>query len=119
MPQAAAAVFKIPTVSPQLPRARARKAAAARRKTPSLNVIPVTGVETRPATRGDGEVLELGYGISVYPPRGEGDRWRAVWLENGRRKQCESVSKEAFTEKVEKARRRLAMGASNMTRPGA
>lgn len=119
MTQAAAAIFKIFTVSPQLPRTKARKAPAAKPKAPGLSVIPVTGAGTRSATRGDGEVLELGYGISVYPPREKGGRWRAVWHENGRRKQCESVSKEAFAEKVEKARQRLATGASNMTRPGA
>ena len=119
MTQAPAAVFKIPAVSPQPPRAKARKAPSAGPKATGLNVIPVTGAGTRAATRGDGEVLEVGYGISVYPPRGEGGRWRAAWHENGQRRQCESVSKEAFTEKLEKAGQRLATGASNMTRPGA
>ena len=119
MTQASAAAFKIPTDSPQLPRARASKAAPARPRATGLNMIPVTGVETRPATRGDGDVIELDYGITVYPPRDKGDRWRAVWHENGTRKQCESVSKQTFTGKLEKARQRLAMGASNMTRPGA
>ena len=36
-------------------------------------------------------VIELDFGITVYPARFEGDRWRAVWHENGERQQCESV----------------------------
>ena len=31
------------------------------------------------ATRGGGEVIELECGITVYPARSEGGRWRAVW----------------------------------------
>ena len=76
-------------------------------------------VETRTATRGDGEVIELELGITVYPPRQEGGRWRAVWNEDGGRKQCESVSQEKLAVKLEKVRQRLATGAANMTRPGA
>lgn len=117
MTQAAAAVFKIPTKSPQAPRAkasRARKAAAAQPKAASW----VAGVETRAATRGDGEVIELESGIAVYPPRQEGGRWRAVWREDGERQQCESVSQEKLAAK-EKVRQRIAAGAANATRPGA
>ena len=65
------------------------------------------------------EVIELEDGITVYPPRREGGRWRAVWHEDGERQQCESVSQEQFAAKLEKVRQRLAAGASNMTRPGA
>ena len=55
----------------------------------------------------------------MYPPREEGGRWRAVWHEDGERQQCESVSEEKLAAKLEKVRQRLAMGASNMTKPGA
>jgi hypothetical protein len=55
----------------------------------------------------------------VYPLRDEGGRWRAVWYEDGERQQCESVSEEKLAAKLEKVRQRLAMGAANMTRPGA
>jgi len=79
----------------------------------------VADVETRAATRGDGEVIELDLGITVYPPRDEGSRWRAVWHEDGERQQCESVSAEKLAARLEKVRRRLATGASNMARPGA
>jgi integrase len=118
MAQAPAAVFKIPTESPQpvrLPASRARKTVAAKPKAASR----VAGIETRAATRGDGEVIELELGITVYPPRDKGGRWRAVWQENGARQQCESVSEEKLAAKLEKVKQRLATGASNMTRPGA
>jgi hypothetical protein len=55
----------------------------------------------------------------VYPPWDKGGRWRAVWLEDGERQQCESVSEEKLAAKLEKVRQRLSTGASNMTRPGA
>ena len=55
----------------------------------------------------------------MYLPRDKGGRWRAVWYEDCERQQCESVSEEKFAAKLEKVRQRLAMGASNMTRPGA
>jgi len=73
----------------------------------------------RAATRGGGEVIKLELGITVYPPRQEGGRWRAVWHEDGERQQCESVSEAKLGGKLEKVRQRLAMGASNMTKPGA
>jgi integrase len=118
MAQATAAIFKIPTESPQPDRARtsrALKAAAARPRAASR----VTGIETRAATRGDGEVIELDLGITVYPPRDKGGRWRAVWHEERERQQCESVSQEKLAAKLEKVRQRLAAGAANMTKPGA
>jgi hypothetical protein len=118
MAQATAAIFKIPTESPQPARdrtSRALKAAAARPRAASR----VTGIETRAATRGDGEVIQLELGITVYPPRDTGGRWRAVWHEEGERQQCESVSEEKLAAKLEKVRQRLAAGAANMTRPSA
>jgi hypothetical protein len=66
-----------------------------------------------------GKSIQLELGITVYPPRDEGGRWRAVWHEDGKRQQCESVSEDKLAAKLEKARQRLAMGAANMTRPGA
>jgi integrase len=107
-----------PTESPQLSRGkanRARKAVAAPRKAGSR----VAGIETRAATRGDGEVIELDLGITVYPPRDKGGRWRAVWHEDGERQQYESLSEEKLAAKLEKVRQRLSAGAANMTKPGA
>ena len=122
MTQAPASIFKIPTESPQLargPASRARKAAAARTKATGPAAGRVVGVDTRAATRGDGEVIELDLGITVYPPRDKGGRWRAVWHEDGERQQCESVSEEKLAAKLEKVRQRLAVGAANTTKPGA
>lgn len=123
MTQVPAALFKIPTESPQQARGKpsyaARKARVTQPKAMGLAAGRVVRSETRAATRGDGEVIELELGITVYPPRGEGGRWRAVWLEDGTRQQCESVSEEKLAEKLEKVRARLAMGAANMTKPGA
>ncbi len=75
MTQAPAVIFKIPTESPQPARGRASravKAAAARPKAARRPAGRVTGIETRAATRGDGKVIELDLGITVYPPRQEG-----------------------------------------------
>jgi len=73
----------------------------------------------RAATRGSGEVIELEYGITVYPAREEPGRWRAVWHENGERQQCEAASEEKLAARLEKVTERLAAGAPDMTRPGA
>ena len=64
-------------------------------------------------------VLELECGITVYPAREEGDRWRAVWNENGERRQCEAVTEERLAAKLEKVTERLTADAPNMERPGA
>ena len=97
MTQAPAAVFKIPTKSPQPSRAKAASRALKLVAAQPKAARRVAGVETRAVTRGDGEVIELELGITVYPPRGKGGRWRAVWHEDGERQQCESVSEEKTT----------------------
>jgi hypothetical protein len=105
MTQAPAAVFKIPTESPQPAHrkaSRARKTAAAQPKAAGR----VAGIETRVAIRGEGEVIELELGITVYPPRQVGGRWRAVWHEDGERQQCESV----FEDKLAASWRRSGSG---------
>ena len=73
----------------------------------------------RAATRGGGEVIELEYGITVYPAREEPGRWRAVWHENGERQQCEASSEEKLAARLEKVTERLQADAPNMKRPGA
>lgn len=69
--------------------------------------------------RGGGEVIELEYGITVYPAGEEKGRWRAVWYEDGERQQCEASSEEKLAAKLEKVTERLAADAPNMRRPGA
>jgi len=93
MTQAPPAVFKIPTKSPQPARRKAGRAKASR------TLVSGTG---RAATRGSGEVIELEYGITVYPAREEPGRWRAVWHENGERQQCEAASEEKLAARLEK-----------------
>jgi integrase len=63
-------------------------------------------------------VIELGNGITVYPPRFEGDRWRAVWYEDGQRQQCESVREDKLAARLEKVTERLRADAPNMRRTG-
>jgi integrase len=64
-------------------------------------------------------VIELDLGITVYPARFYGDRWRAVWYESGERQQCESVKEARLAVKLEKIKERLTADAPNMKRPGA
>jgi integrase len=58
-------------------------------------------------------------GITVYPARSEGRRWRAVWYEAGERQQCEAATEEKLAPKLEKVTERLQADAPNMRRPGA
>ena len=64
-------------------------------------------------------VVELEWGITVYPARGVGDRWRAVWYENGQRRQCEAVAEDKLAAKLVKVTERLAAEAPDIERPGA
>ena len=58
-------------------------------------------------------------GVTVYPARSEGGRWRAVWYEAGARQQCEAATEEKLAPKLEKIVERLHADAPNMRRPGA
>ncbi len=53
------------------------------------------------------------------PARGEGERWRAVWYEGGRRRQAEAVAEDKLAAKLAKVAERLAADAPNLERPGA
>jgi len=64
-------------------------------------------------------VIDLEWGVTVYPARREGDRWRAVWYEGGQRRQCEAVAEDKLAAKLAKVTERLAADAPNMERPGA
>jgi len=69
MTQAPRADFKIPTESPQPARGKAaRPGARAKAGRPSPGRVLASGTG-RAATRGGGEVIELEYGITVYPAR--------------------------------------------------
>ena len=62
-------------------------------------------------------VVEVG-GVTVYPARAAGDRWRAVWYEGGRRRQCQAVLEAGLAAKLERVTERLAADAPGMERPG-
>jgi hypothetical protein len=55
----------------------------------------------------------------VYPAREEQGRWRAVWYENGERRQCEAASEEKLAARLAKVTERLEADAPNMTLRGA
>ncbi len=125
MAPSAPALPKIPTKIPQLARPAASRPAAspahagARSRRRARPGALVRG-DTRAATRGDARVVvELEWGITVYPAREEGGRWRAVWYENGQRRQCEAASEARLAERLEKVTERLAADAPGMERPGA
>jgi integrase len=63
-------------------------------------------------------VVELGCGVTVYPAREAGGRWRAVWREGGRRRQCESVTEDGLAGRLEQVIERLSADAPNLERPG-
>jgi integrase len=121
MTQATPAIFKIPTKSPQLASRRATRPAGPTTRRDGTRghrqVLPA-GSE-RPATRGGAEVIELDCGITVYPARSDGGRWRATWYENDERQQCEAATEEKLAAKLEKVRTRLEADAPNMKKPGA
>jgi hypothetical protein len=64
-------------------------------------------------------VVETDSGVTVYPAREPGDRWRAAWYENGRRRQCQAVSEDRLAARLEKITARLTADAPNTERPGA
>jgi integrase len=64
-------------------------------------------------------VVELECGVSVYPARVAGGRWRAVWYEDGRRRQCEASSEDRLAARLEKVTERLAADAPNLEKAGA
>ena len=53
--------------------------------------------DTRESVRGSGRVVvEVEGGITVYPPQRDGEPWRAVFTENGRRRYREAGTEESW-----------------------
>jgi hypothetical protein len=102
--------------SPHPARGRAAGRAKSRRTAPGRVLGGGTGCA---ATRGGGPVIELECRITVYPAREEQGRWRAVWYENGERRQCEAASEEKLAARLAKVTERLEADAPNMTLRGA
>jgi len=76
----------------------------------------VSGV-TRAGREGS-RVIETPEGIMVYAARHDGDRWRAVWYENGERRQCQSATEDRMAASLEKVAVRLTADAPHMLRTG-
>ena len=64
-------------------------------------------------------MIELDFGILVYPPETDGEPWRAVFTENGQRKYRQGATEAKLAAKLEKVTERLRADAANMERPGA
>ena len=64
-------------------------------------------------------VVEVEGGITVYPPQRGGDRWRAVFTENGRRRYREAGTEEKLAAKLARVTERLQADAPHLERPGA
>jgi hypothetical protein len=107
---------KIPAESPQP--SRGRPGRAKKGSAPARPEVLATRTG-RDFTRGGDEVIELECGITVYPARSEGGRWRAVWYEAGTRQQCEAGTEAKLAPKLEEIVERLQAGAPNMRRRGA
>jgi hypothetical protein len=76
--------------------------------------------DARESARSDGRtVIEMGHGITVYPPAEEGEPWRAVFVENGRRRYRQAASEPALAEKLAKVTERLVVEAAHMEQAGA
>ena len=71
------------------------------------------------ATESDRPVVELEFGIVVYPPEAEGEPWRATFTENGQRRYRQGATEAKLAAKLERVTERLSAGAANMERPGA
>ena len=105
---------------------------AVRHDSPSRRPSPPSRYPGRPAA-GDGAVIvslhpavdsarpviELEFGILVYPPETDGEPWRATFTEHGQRKYRQGATEAKLAAKLEKVRERLSAGAANMERPGA
>src|SRR5260221_5208730 len=121
MARTALAHPKITTKNPQRPRAGvSRIGPVGARPRRAVHGVGLVSGERREGTRGEGRVVvEVAGGITVYPARHPGDRWRAVWYENGQRRQCQSVTEAGLAARLEKVSVRLAAAAPGLERPGA
>jgi hypothetical protein len=78
------------------------------------------GGDTRDSVRDSARlVIEVEWGITVYPPEGAGEPWRAVFTEGGRRRFRHAVTEAELAAKLAKVTERLRACAPDMERPGA
>ena len=115
---------KIPTKTPQPPPTASnrpgRPARGSSRSRRAARPSSLLRGDARAATRGDDRVVvEVEGGVTVYPAREQGGRWRAVWMENGVRRQCEAATEDRLAARLEKVTERLMADAPNLERAGA
>jgi hypothetical protein len=91
--QSALPKSKINTDITQPARQRAgRKASVGKKRGGSRGQGRISG-DTRDSVRGGTrEVIEMELGITVYPPKADGEPWRAVFAENGQRRNRQAVT---------------------------
>ena len=108
--------LKINTAPAQPARSQAARPPSVRGKAARSANAParVSGDTRQSVRRSDRPVVELDCGVTVYPSRGEGDAWRAVWVEGGRRRYREAVTEERLAAELAKVIERLSLGAPNI-----
>src|SRR5262249_43487867 len=105
MAQAAAARAKINTEVTQPAPGRPPRRAAGRPRAGRLPEGPrVSGHARESVRQPDRPVVEAGLGIVVYPPEADGEPWRAVFTENGRRRFRQDATETGLAAKLEKVR---------------
>jgi hypothetical protein len=63
------------------------------------------------------EAVRVGHGITVYRPAAGGMAWRAVFVENGRRRYLQATTEVSLAAKLTRVVERLAAEAVNMESP--
>jgi hypothetical protein len=119
MAQPAAARTKINTKVTQTASGRGSRPLAVPRTAGRPRKGPRVSGDTRESVRNAGRpVIELDFGILVYPPENCGEPWRAIFTENGQRRFLQGATEAKLAAKMEKVRERLSAGAANAERPG-
>ena len=67
-----------------------------------------------PAVDSARSVIELEFGILVYPPEADGEPWRTTFTEHGQRKYRQGATEAKLAAKLEKVAERLRADAVNM-----
>jgi hypothetical protein len=120
MTQAAPSRTKINTEVTQAARSRSpRPPAGSRKAGRPLKGPRVSGGARESVRQPARPVIEVGFGILVYPPEAEGEPWRATFTENGQRRFRQGATEAKLAAKLAKVTERLQTDAVNMERPGA
>jgi hypothetical protein len=85
------------------------------RRRQEVTIVTSPGSEDAFSAR---RVIDMGCGVTVYPPETDGEPWRAVWVENGRRRFRQAAREAALAAKLAVVTGRLKADAPNMERTG-